>query len=87
MQTDDDESSLLHHGDWLCVPFHAPEREALRRAYALRTVPSLVLISPSGDVLQQLDSDAGEALFRRGVSLVEEWMAQGCAWTVATELS
>ncbi|KAI5933696.1 nucleoredoxin-like protein 2 [Manis javanica] len=59
------------HGAWLALPFQDPLRHELRARYRITTIPKLVIVKPSGEVI----TDKGRMQIReRGLACFQNWV-------------
>ncbi|XP_055984078.1 nucleoredoxin-like protein 2 [Sorex fumeus] len=59
------------HGAWLALPFQDPYRHELRTRYKITTIPKLVVVKQSGEVI----TDKGRKQIReRGLACFQNWL-------------
>jgi thiol-disulfide isomerase/thioredoxin len=79
-----------HHGDWLSVPFSdKAARDTLKTTYGCFAgkeapsfpgvprragIPSIVIISPTGDERVHMDCDPPTEIMRKGDAILDEWV-------------
>ena len=80
-----------HHGDWLSVPWHdKAARDLLKTTYGCYAgkeaphfpgvrrragIPSIVIISPTGEECVHMDCDPPSEITRKGDAILDEWVA------------